>query len=102
MVQFGHAVLRNALSNAVREELISRNAAKLVKMSNPEYDIGAGLDPIAARAFLRKIVDDRLYALYLCAVVLGMRRSELLGLTWDAVDLRAGSQDREALHLLPH
>lgn len=39
-------------------------------MSNPEYDIGAGLDPIAARAFLRKISDDRLYALYLCAVSL--------------------------------
>lgn len=90
MVQFAHAVLRNALSNAVREELVSRNAAKLVKMSNPEYDIGAGLDPIAARAFLRKISDDRLYALYLCAVVLGMRRSELLGLTWDAVDLDGG------------
>lgn len=90
MVQFAHAVLRNALSNAVREELVSRNVAKLVKMSNPEYDIGAGLDPIAARAFLRKIADDRLYALYLCAVVLGMRRSELLGLTWDAVDLDGG------------
>lgn len=33
--QIAHAVLRNALSNAVREELVSRNAAKLVKMSNP-------------------------------------------------------------------
>jgi hypothetical protein len=31
MVQFAHAVPRNALSNAVREELVSRNAAKLVK-----------------------------------------------------------------------
>ena len=90
MVQSAHAVLRNALSNAVREELVSRNAAKLVKMSNPEYNIGTGLDPIAARAFLAKIADDRLFALYLCAVVLGLRRGELLGLTWSAVDLDVG------------
>jgi integrase len=90
MVQFAHAVLRNALSNAVREELVSRNAAKLVTMSGPEYDIGAGLDPIAARSLLAKIKDDRLFALYLCAIVLGLRRGELLGLTWNAVDLDDG------------
>lgn len=87
MVQFAHAVLRNALSNAVREELVVRNVAKLVKVSNPEYEVGGGLDPVAARALLAKITDDRLYALYLCAIVLGLRRGELLGLTWAAVDL---------------
>lgn len=86
VVQFAYAVLRNALSNAVREELVSRNVAKLVKTSNPEYDVGGGLDPIAARALLEKIAGDGLYALYLCAIVLGMRRGEL-GLTWDTVDL---------------
>ena len=90
MVQFAHAVLRNALSNAVREEMVSRNVAKLVKISNPEYDVGAGLDPVAARALLEGIKSDRLYALYLCAIVLGMRRSELLGLAWEAVDLDGG------------
>ena len=90
MVQFAHAVLRNALSNAVREELIGRNVAKLVQVSNPEYDVGTSLDPVAARTLLARIADDRLYALYLCAIVLGMRRGELLGLAWDAVDLDAG------------
>jgi hypothetical protein len=35
MVQFAHAVLRNALSNAVREELVGRNVATMVKTSSP-------------------------------------------------------------------
>ncbi len=43
MVQFAHAVLRNAVSNAVREELVGRNVAKMVKTRNPEYEVGGGL-----------------------------------------------------------
>jgi integrase len=90
MVQFGHAVLRNALSSAVREELVTRNVAKLVRVSTPHYEVGQGLDPMTARTFLESIREDRLYALYLCAVVLGLRRSELLGLAGSVVDLAVG------------
>ncbi|MDQ2706452.1 MAG: hypothetical protein M3Z25_01920 [Actinomycetota bacterium] len=72
------------------KELTTRNVAKMVRTSNPDYEVGGGLDPIAARALLRSIGDNRLYALYLCAIVLGLRRGELLGLTWSAVDLDEG------------
>lgn len=89
MVQFAHAVLRNALSNAMREELVSRNVAKLVRVSTPDYDVGSGLDPVTAKRLLDTIREERLFALYLCAIVLGMRRGELLGLAWSAVDLDA-------------
>ena len=89
MAQLAHAVLRNALSNAVREELVARNVAKLVRVPTPDYEVGHGLDPVTANRFLAAIHQDRLYALYLCAVVLGMRRGELLGLTWAAIDLDA-------------
>ncbi|MGP3977246.1 site-specific integrase [Streptomyces sp. 8N114] len=92
MVQSIHAVLRNALQNAVREELIVRNVAQLVQIPTPSYDTGKGLSVTEARLLLRESADDRLHALYVLALVLGMRRGELLGLRWDAVDL-----DRETL-----
>ncbi|WP_030547704.1 tyrosine recombinase XerC [Streptomyces albus] len=92
MVQSIHAVLRNALQNAVREELIVRNVAQLVQVPTPSYDTGKGLSVADARLLLRESVEDRLHALYVLALVLGMRRGELLGLRWDAVDF-----DRETL-----
>lgn len=90
MVQLVHAVLRNALQNAVREELVARNVAKLVQVEGPTYARGQGLEPAAARGLLATVKDDRLYALYLLALTLGLRKGELLGLRWDAVDLEKG------------
>ncbi|WP_301128867.1 site-specific integrase [Streptomyces cacaoi] len=86
MVQSIHAVLRNALQNAVREELIVRNVATLVQIPTPTYDTGKGLSVAEARLLLRECAEDRLHALYVLALVMGMRRGELLGLRWGAVD----------------
>lgn len=41
-IQYIHAVLRNALSNAERDEIITRNVAKLVQIPAPRYKIGKG------------------------------------------------------------
>ncbi|MCZ7415300.1 tyrosine-type recombinase/integrase [Streptomyces sp. WMMC897] len=91
MVQSIHAVLRNALQNAVREELVMRNVAQLVQVPTPTYDTGKGLSVAQARLLLKEAAEDRLYALYVLALVMGMRRGELLGLRWAAVDLERGS-----------
>ncbi|MGW0168817.1 tyrosine-type recombinase/integrase [Streptomyces sp. NPDC003343] len=90
MVQLVHAVLRNALQNAVREELVSRNVSKLVQVEGPNYARGKGLEPAVARGLLVTLKSDRLYALYLLALTLGLRKGELLGLQWDALDLEKG------------
>ncbi|MDT3396165.1 tyrosine-type recombinase/integrase [Streptomyces sp. B1866] len=92
MVQSIHAVLRNALQNAVREELIVRNVAQLVQVPTPSYGTGKGLSIAEARLLLKESQNDRLHALYVLALAMGMRRGELLGLKWDAIDL-----DRESL-----
>ncbi|WP_261559627.1 tyrosine-type recombinase/integrase [Frankia tisae] len=91
-VQVVHAVLRNALQAAVREELIRRNVAKLVQVSTPRYGIDRGLTVDQAHMLLDAATGDRLYALLVLALFLGMRRGELLGLQWSDID-----KERETL-----
>jgi len=86
-------VLRAGLSNAVREELIPRNVAALVRVSKPGRT--RKVKPWTsdeARYFLEnaRAADDPLYAVYVLVLVLGLRKGEVLGLTWELVDLEAG------------
>lgn len=83
-VQQVHAVLRNGLQSAMRDELVVRNVASLVQVKTPRYEVGRGLSVDQARALLEESSSNRLHAL---AVYLGLRRGELLGLRWDNVDL---------------
>lgn len=64
MIQSIHSVLRNALQSAVREEVLPRNVAKLVKVSVPKYKVNRGLSVAEARRVLNLGQDERLYALY--------------------------------------
>ena len=90
-IQQVHAVLRNALQSAMREEVVARNVAKLVQVKTPRYEVGRGLSVEQARILLTAARSDRLYALYVLAVYLGLRRGELLGLRWRDVDLEEGT-----------
>lgn len=86
-VQFAHAVLRAGLQNAMRDELLTRNVAKLVQIPAPEYVVGHGLNPDEAKRLLAAAKSERLHALFVVALYLGLRRGELLGLQWQHVDL---------------
>ena len=44
-----------------------------------------------ARAFLTATADDRLAVLWALALTRGLRRGELAGLRWDAIDLKGGT-----------
>lgn len=91
-VRYVHAIVRKALQDAVRWNLVHRN-------------VGEQADPPAQRrnrdaiktwtkeqlkAFLAHVADDRLYALWHLLASTGMRRGEALGLAWEALDLDAG------------
>jgi len=81
-----HAVLRMALSEADRLEIVPRNAAKRVKPPTVVRDVPVPWTIEEARAFLRAIVGHRLQALFHIAATSGPRPSELLGLTWSSID----------------
>lgn len=86
-VQYTHATLRAALEDALRDELIARNVARLVRVTRPHVRERQPLTVAQAKALLKSAEQDRLYALFVVLLVLGMRRSEALGLRWEDVDL---------------
>jgi integrase len=90
-IQFVHAVLRNALSSAERDELVTRNVAKLVQIPTPRYKVGKGLRVAEVKRLLVEAKKTRLYGLYVVAATLGLRRGELLGLRWEDLDLDAAT-----------
>ncbi|KUN81819.1 tyrosine-type recombinase/integrase [Streptomyces griseoruber] len=73
-------VLRNALNRAMREELLTRNVALLVDMPKVNKDKGTAWSAREAITFLRSTRAHRLYAACVPVLVLGLRRSEVLGL----------------------
>lgn len=79
-------VLRNALNRAVREELLTRNVAELVDMPKVTKKEAKPWNAREAISFLRSARAHRLYAACVLVLVLGLRRSEVLGLRWQDVD----------------
>lgn len=81
------AVLRQALGQAVRQGLITRNAAALARAPRMVRHPVVTLSPDTARSFLEAVRGTRGEALYTVALALGLRQGEALGLPWDDVDL---------------
>ncbi len=79
-------VLRNALNRALREELLTRNVAELVDMPKVTKGEAKPWNAREAITFLRSARAHRLYAACVLVLVLGLRRSEVLGLRWQDID----------------
>ncbi|WP_405653176.1 site-specific integrase [Streptomyces sp. NBC_01386] len=89
-----HRVLRTALTAAVREELITRNVASLVEPPRVKQREIRPWTLEETLAFLEAARRDPLYAAFVLAVAMGLRRGELVGLRWSDVDL-----DNRVLHV---
>jgi integrase len=88
-------ILRSALTNAVTEELIAKNVAVLAHVSKPRKRKVKPWTAVEARQFLEsaKRDHDPLYAAYVLILVLGLRKGEVIGLTWQCIDLDRAELD---------
>lgn len=86
-----HRVLRKALTDAMRQGLISRNVATLVDPPKLAVSMRKQLTADQAKQAIQKHASDPHLALRLAlAFLTGMRPGEILGLTWGAIDLDRG------------
>jgi integrase len=85
-----HAVLHRALRDGVRWGRLARSPAELADPPALAHTRVQAWTATELRRFLEHVQGDRLFGLWRLAATTGMRRGELLGLTWRALDIEAG------------
>ena len=93
-VQLCHLRLSQALKQAVRWGILTRNVCEFAKPPRVTYKRGDVWSVAEGRAFLAVAEADGLHPFWLLALKTGMRRGELLGLRWRDLDL-----DRAMAHV---
>lgn len=96
-VRYLHTILHRALKDAAKWGKVARNVAELADPPSakaaraPEMKVWS---PAELRAFLNHLEqsDDRLACAFRLAGMAGLRRGEILGLTWDDLDSTQGSR----------
>ena len=91
-VRYIHTIIRRALKDALRKNLVTRNAADGAsppssRQTRPTSDTMRTWTADQTREFLNRTSSDRLAALWGVALTTGMRRGELAALRWDDINL---------------
>jgi len=84
------AVLRSALSDAVKWRIVQFNAAKAASLPRVRRTEIKVLTPAQAREFLLAADAHRLGPLFSVALAVGLRLGEALGLRWKDVNIEGG------------
>lgn len=81
-------IIISCLRHAVKEGMILRNVAEDTEPIPIRWSKGPVFLPDVQKKFLRATRAHRFYTAYVLLFFLGLRREELLGLSWNQVDLR--------------
>ncbi|PVB15908.1 site-specific integrase [Mycobacteroides abscessus] len=85
-VRVTRTVLSAALTRAMREELVTRNVARLVELPSEQPKEVIPWTAQEGARFLSVAKSDPRFPAYLLLMLFGLRRGELLGLRWSDVD----------------
>jgi|LSQX01.2.fsa_nt_gb integrase len=90
MARYFHAIIRQALEQAVREGLLPRNVADATSPPALRKKQMQPLTEDELLKFFEAAKEDRLFPAFVLAATTGLRRGELCGLKWDSIDLDEG------------
>lgn len=85
-----HGVLHKALDKAVSKGMLKRNVSIECDKPKGQQEEMRPLEDEEVPEFLRYAQEDELYPLYYVALFTGMRQSEIMGLTWDCINMSKG------------
>jgi integrase len=86
-----HVMLHKALADAVAWGYVAENVAERARPPKVSRRPPTVWTPAQLRRFLQAAADDRFYPAYVLAATTGLRRAELCGLRWSAVDLQTST-----------
>lgn len=89
-IRYHHVVLHKALQTAIKWGLLGRNVTDSVDIPQASSKAVQTWDENELGIFLDAAKDTAYYALFYTALFTGMRRSELLALRWQDIDLIMG------------
>lgn len=91
VVRHTHSALHNALKQAVKWGLLSRNPSELVELPKVPHKERRVLSPDDAISFLEAAADMPHGLLFEFALITGMRPEEYLALQWSDIDFERGT-----------
>lgn len=82
-----HRIIHGALTQAVKWQLVSRNVADCVEPPKPKKYEAKFLNDEQTNLLIEKVKKSDIYIPVIIAIFTGMRRGEVLGLSWQNVNL---------------